>query len=97
LSIDAASSHVFVVDKYELHEHCAMNENNNGEAPTMAPGTNNRVNNVVSTISHIPLPQWKVAVDSRYQNSEMKWKAKFEETEKRRKSLLTQTQKSNYD
>jgi len=74
-----------------------MNENNNGEAPTMAPGTNNRVNNVVSTISHIPLPQWKVAVDSRYQNSEMKWKAKFEETEKRRKSLLTQTQKSNYD
>jgi chromosome segregation ATPase len=74
-----------------------MNENNNGEAPTMAPGTNNRVNNVVSTISHIPLPQWKVAVDSRYQNSEMKWKAKFEETEKRRKSLLTQTQKNERD
>jgi hypothetical protein len=71
-----------------------MNGNNNGEAPTMAPGTNNKVNNVVSPISHIPLLQRK---DSRYQNSELKWKAKFEESEKRRKSLLTQTQKRNYD
>lgn len=97
MSTDAAPSHAFVVDKYELHQHCAMNGNNNGEAPTMAPGTNNKVNNVVSAISHIPLPQWKVPVDSRYQNSEMKWKAKFEESEKRRKSLLTQTQKSKYD
>jgi hypothetical protein len=97
VSIDAAPSHVFVVDKYELHQHYAMNENNNGEAPTVAPGTDNKVNNVVSSISHIPLPQWKVAVDSRYQNSEMKWKAKFEESEKRRKSLLTQTQKSIYE
>lgn len=60
----------------------------------MAPGTNNKVNNVVSPISHIPLPQWKVAVDSRNQNSEMKWKTKLEESEKRRKSLLTQTQKN---
>jgi len=96
LSIDAVSSHVFVADKHELHQRCAMNGNNNCEAPTMAPGTN-KVTNVVSPISHIPLPQWKVAVDSRYQNSEMKWKARFEESEKRRKSLLTQTQKSNYD
>lgn len=60
----------------------------------MAPGTDNKVNNAVSPISHIPLPQWKAALDSRYQNSEMKLKAKFEESEKRRKSLLTQTQKS---
>jgi len=74
-----------------------MNGNNNGEAPTMAPGTNNKGINVVSPISHIPLPQRKITVDSRYQNSEMKWKTKFEESEKRRKSLLTQTQKSNYD
>lgn len=71
-----------------------MNGNNNCEAPTMAPGTDNKVNNAVSPISHIPLPQWRVAVDSRYQNGEIRWKAKFEEAEKRRKTLLTQTQKS---
>jgi len=74
-----------------------MSGNNNCEAPTMAPGANNKVNNVVFPISHIPLPQWKVAVDSRHENGEVKWKTKFEESEKRRKSLLTQTQKSNYD
>jgi hypothetical protein len=73
-----------------------MNENNNQEAPTMAPGTD-KVNNAVSTVSHIPLPQWKTGLDSRYQNSELKWKGKFEESEKRRKSLLTQTQKSKCD
>jgi len=84
----------FPRNKYELHQHCAMNGNNNGEAPTMAPGTNNKGINVVSPISHIPLPQRKITVDSRYQNSEMKWKTKFEESEKRRKSLLTQTQKN---
>lgn len=59
----------------------------------MVPGTDNKTNNAVSTISHIPLPQWKAATDARHQNGEVKWKSKFEDSEKKRKSLLTQSQK----
>lgn len=71
-----------------------MNENNNDEAPVIAPGTDIKINNAVGSISHIPLPQWKAAVETRPPNDEPKWKSKYEETEKKRKSLLTQTQKS---
>jgi hypothetical protein len=74
-----------------------MYENNNEEAPVVVPGTDNRMNNAVSAISHIPLPQWKAVVDARHQNGEIKWKSKFEDSEKKRKSLLTQSQKCNYD
>jgi hypothetical protein len=73
-----------------------MYGNNNGEAPVMAPGTENKINNALATMSHIPLPQWKAAVDARHQNGEEKWKSKFEDSEKRRKSLLTQSQKRKY-
>jgi hypothetical protein len=71
-----------------------MNENNNDEAPVIAPGTDIKINSTVANISHIPLPQWKVVMETRPQNDEVKWKSKYEEAEKRRKSLLTQTQKS---
>jgi hypothetical protein len=74
-----------------------MYENNNDEAPVVVPGTDNKMNNVVSTISHIPLPQWKAALDARHQNGEIKWKSKFEDSEKKRKSLLMQSQKCNYN
>ncbi|KAJ4448689.1 hypothetical protein ANN_00079 [Periplaneta americana] len=76
-----------------------MNDNNNGEAPAMAPGSN-RIKalaacyNSAATTSHIPLPQWKPAPDSRLQNGDIKWRSKYEEAEKKRKTLLTQSQKS---
>jgi hypothetical protein len=73
-----------------------MYENNNDEAPVVS-APDNKMNNAVSTISHIPLPQWKAALDARHQNGEIKWKSKFEDSEKKRKSLLTQSQKCNYD
>jgi len=70
----------------------------------MAPGTDNKIkilaactNSVMATTSHIPLPQWKTAMDTRQQNGEMKWKTKYEEADRRRKSLLTESQKSNYN
>jgi hypothetical protein len=70
-----------------------MNENNNDEAPVVAPGTDVKCNNAVSSISHIPLPQRKTAaMETRPQVDDAMWKSKFEDTEKRRKSLLTQTQ-----
>jgi hypothetical protein len=74
-----------------------MYDNNNDEAPVMAPSTDNKMNSAAPTVSHIPLPQWKAAADARHQNGEIKWKSKFEDSEKRRKALLTQSQKCNYD
>ena len=74
-----------------------MNGNNENEVP-MSPGANNRIRalaasyNATANQSHIPLPQWKASLQS---NSELtKWKNKYEEAEKKRKALLTQSQKS---
>ncbi|KAJ9582701.1 hypothetical protein L9F63_022942 [Diploptera punctata] len=73
-----------------------MNGNNDNEMP-MSPGSNNRIRalaacyNATTNQSHIPLPQWKANLQA---NSEViKWKNKFEEAEKKRKALLTQSQK----
>jgi hypothetical protein len=77
-----------------------MYDNNNEEVPTMVPAMDNKMSSAVSTVStvsHIPLAQWKAAADTRLHNGEMKWKSKFEESEKKRKSLLTQSQKCNCD
>lgn len=64
----------------------------------MSPGANNRIRALAASYSattnqsHIPLPQWKVNLQS---NAEIiKWKNKYEETEKKRKALLTQSQKN---
>jgi hypothetical protein len=71
-----------------------MNENNNDEGTMLAPGCDVKISSAVANMSHIPLPQWKAVMETRPQNDEVKWKTKYEEAEKRRKSLLTQTQKS---
>ncbi|PNF18712.1 hypothetical protein B7P43_G05008 [Cryptotermes secundus] len=69
------------------------NDNNNEGAPVVTPGSDNKMNSAVPMISHIPLPQWKAAVELRHQNGEVKWRCKFEDSEKKRKALLTQSQK----
>ncbi|PSN47488.1 hypothetical protein C0J52_13566 [Blattella germanica] len=74
-----------------------MNGNNN-EPHAMAPGANNRIRNLAASYnantnsSHIPLPQWKATLQNTADSA--KWKNKFEDAEKKRKSLLTQTQKT---